>query len=132
VKIELLYFEGCPNHESFLPRLRELLGRAGVDEEIHLREIRSVEVAERERFLGSPTLRVDGRDVEPGAAARSDFGLKCRLYRTDAGVRGMPAHQWVLDAIGTAVTDGADRGSQLFGDLLDDEGERSDGHARRA
>jgi hypothetical protein len=107
VRIELLYFNGCPNHEAFLPRLRELLDQAGVDEGIHLRRVESAEAAERERFLGSPTLRVDGRDVEPAGAERSDFGLKCRLYRSDAGLTGVPAEQWVLDAIGGGVGNGA-------------------------
>jgi hypothetical protein len=100
VKIELLYFDGCPNHELLLPRLRDLLDHAGLDEEIHLRRVESLEAAESERFLGSPTLRIDGRDVDPGAAERSDFGLKCRLYRSDAGLTGVPAEQWILDAVG--------------------------------
>jgi hypothetical protein len=102
MKIELLYFDGCPNHEAFLPHLRELLDQAGVDEEIHLRRVESPEAAEHERFLGSPTLRVDGRDVEPGAVERSDFGLQCRLFRTDSGTSGVPPDGWVLDALGVA------------------------------
>jgi hypothetical protein len=54
---------------------------------------------ERERFLGSPTLRVDGVDVEPGAGDRTDFGLKCRVYRTAEGLSGCPADEWVLAAL---------------------------------
>jgi hypothetical protein len=102
VKIEVLYFDGCPNHEAVLPRLRKVLDHAGVDEEIRLRRVESPEAAERDQFLGSPTIRVDGRDVEPGAADRSDFGLKCRLYRTEAGLTGLPAEQWIVDAVGCA------------------------------
>jgi hypothetical protein len=59
--------------------------------------------AEQQRFLGSPTLRVDGRDVEPGAELRTDFGLKCRLYRTEEGFAGIPPDQWVLDALGRPI-----------------------------
>jgi len=55
--------------------------------------------AQSQRFLGSPTLRVDGRDVEPGAELRTDFGLKCRLYRTEDGFAGVPQDDWVLDAL---------------------------------
>jgi hypothetical protein len=80
--------------------VRRLLDHAGVAEEIELRRVESREAAERERFLGSPTLRVDGRDVEPGAAERRDFGLKCRIYRSEAGQSGAPADEWVLEAIG--------------------------------
>jgi hypothetical protein len=44
--------------------------------------------AEEERFLGSPSVRVEGVDIEPGAGERTDFGLKCRLYRTSEGQSG--------------------------------------------
>lgn len=98
-EIELLYFDGCPNHEAFLPHLRGLLDRAGIHEEVRLRRIHSPEDAARERFLGSPTLRIDGADVEPGASERTDYGMKCRLYRTDSGTAGIPADRWVLDAL---------------------------------
>ena len=55
--------------------------------------------AERERFLGSPTLRVDGVDIDPGVDDRSDYGLKCRLYPTEHGLRGAPPDEWVLHAL---------------------------------
>ena len=79
-RIELLYFEGCPGYESLLARLPPLVGDAA---ELELRRVTSPEEAEAERFLGSPTLRIDGEDVEPAAAERADFGMKCRLYRTE-------------------------------------------------
>lgn len=47
-------------------------------------------------FLGSPTVRVDGRDDEPDAASRRDHGLSCRLYRTPDGMQGTPPDEWVL------------------------------------
>lgn len=97
--IELLYFDGCPSHEAFLPRLRELLAQAGVDAPVLHRRVESDDAAHQERFLGSPTLRVDGVDVDPGAAQREDYGLKCRLYSTRDGLRGVPADEWVLDAL---------------------------------
>lgn len=96
--IEVLYFDGCPGHEALLPRLRDLLAQAGVETEVTLRRIDSAEAAERERFLGSPTLRIDGRDVEPGAEDRTDYGLQCRVYATEEGLRRMPADASVLAA----------------------------------
>lgn len=99
MKIEVFYFDGCPNHDALLPRLRELLADAAVASPIELIEVADAAAAQRERFLGSPTLRIDGRDVEPGAELRTDFGLKCRLYRTEAGFVGVPREDWVLDAI---------------------------------
>jgi hypothetical protein len=99
VKIEVLYFDGCPNHEALLPRVRELLDQVQVASCVELVDVPDDAAAQRERFLGSPTLRVDGRDVEPGAELRTDFGLKCRLYRTEDGFAGLPLDGWVLDAV---------------------------------
>jgi len=99
VTIELLYFDGCPNQEALLPHLEQLLRAAEIPTTIRLRRIANETAAQRERFLGSPTVRVDGRDVEPGAEERDDFGLKCRLYRTPAGLRGVPPDEWILDAL---------------------------------
>ncbi len=99
MKVELLYFEGCPSHDALLPRLRVLLEEAGHEGGVELRRVESPEAATAECFLGSPTLRVNGRDVEPGAAQRTDFGLKCRLYRTDAGLLGQPPAEWVASAL---------------------------------
>jgi hypothetical protein len=79
MRIEVLYFDGCPNHDRLLDRLPRLLEREGIDAEITLREVPDAERARRERFLGSPAIRVDGRDIDPAAASRSDYGLKCRI-----------------------------------------------------
>jgi hypothetical protein len=100
--IEFLYFDGCPNYERLLPHLQELLTRSGLHAEALQRKVETAEDAIAERFLGSPTVRVDGEDVEPGAAGRTDFGLKCRLYRTDAGLAGAPADELVLRALARA------------------------------
>jgi hypothetical protein len=99
VRLELLYFDGCPNHEALLPHLEQLLRAAGIPVGIGLQNVPDDTAAKRERFLGSPTVRVDGRDVEPGAENRDDYGLKCRLYRTGAGLRGAPLDEWILDAL---------------------------------
>lgn len=99
MKIELLYFDGCPSYEALLPRLQELLSTEGMVDDLELRRLESADDAERERFLGSPTVRVDGEDVEPGASSRTDFGLKCRLYRTYAGASPVPPERMIHDAL---------------------------------
>jgi hypothetical protein len=99
MRIELLYFDGCPSHEAFVPRLRALLARAGVSAPVEERRVMSDADAQRERFLGSPTLRIDGIDVEPDACERTDYGLKCRLYQTYDRLAGAPRDEWVLDAL---------------------------------
>jgi hypothetical protein len=105
MKVELLFFDGCPNHEALLPHLRELLSAGGADEtDVDLVRVEDAHTAEANRFLGSPTVRIDGRDVEPGADERSDFGLKCRLFATPGGLSGTPADEWVLGALERAGT----------------------------
>lgn len=102
MRVEILYFDGCPSHERVLPRVRELLAEGGVSEQVELRRVESLEAAEAERFLGSPTVRVDEADVEPGADGRSDFGLKCRLFRTSQGISATPPDEWLRAALGQA------------------------------
>lgn len=102
MKIEVLYFDGCPSHEALLPRLRELMAGMGVDAPVELRRVESPGAAARERFLGSPTLRIDGADVDPSATQRADFGLKCRLYPTEEGLRGQIPDQLVRAALKAA------------------------------
>jgi len=99
MKVELLYFDGCPHYEPLLVRLRELIGREGIDAEVELRRVATPEAAERERFLGSPTVRIDSCDVEPDCGDRDDFGLTCRLYRSEEGTSGTPPERWITAAL---------------------------------
>ena len=82
--------------------MREPVAAAAPGGEVELRAVESIEDAERERFLGSPTVRVDGLDVDPGAAKRYDFGLKCRIYRSDGEASPLPREQWIRDALSGA------------------------------
>jgi hypothetical protein len=62
-------------------------------------EVKTPEAAEELRFLGSPTIRVAGKDVEPGADERAEVQYACRLYRTPAGFSGTPDPEWVRQAL---------------------------------
>jgi hypothetical protein len=99
MRVEVLFFDGCPNYEAFLPHLRELVAASGVDTAVELVRVADSDTAEQKRFLGSPTVRVDGKDVEPGADRRTDFGLQCRLFRTAEGLSGTPSDEWLLAAL---------------------------------
>jgi hypothetical protein len=99
ITIELLYFEACPNHEAARKLVERVAHELGVKPEVRLVEIPDPEAAARMRFLGSPTIRVNGRDIEPSADERGEFVLACRVYRTAAGLRGEPAEAWVRDAL---------------------------------
>ena len=100
VEVEVLYFEGCPSYKRLLPRLRDLVTEAGGDpHRITLRAVETVEAADELRFLGSPTVRVDGAAVDPSAGSRNDFGVKCRLYRGGQGQSGTPPDEWIRAAL---------------------------------
>ena len=109
--IEVLYFDGCPNCEPIVSRIPKLLAEGGIDADVRLRTVRSEGHARRARFLGSPTVRINGHDVEPGADARTDYGLKCRLYRTSEGLAGVPEEAWIVDSLEryTSNPSGTDR-----------------------
>lgn len=102
-RIELLYFDGCPNHDLLLERIAGLLDGAGITTPLILRHITDVEDAQRARFLGSPSVRIDGSDIEPGADERNDYGLKCRIYRSADGLSGLPPDEWIIAALDAAT-----------------------------
>jgi hypothetical protein len=108
--VEVLYFDGCPNHGSAVALVERVANELGLQPLIRLVNVPDLESAAQQRFLGSPTVRVDGRDVEPAADDRSDFGLSCRVYRSASGFQGEPDEQWVRDALLAARgrEDGAD------------------------
>jgi hypothetical protein len=100
--VEILAFGGCPNAEPARELAQAAAAAVGVEAEIRVVDVPDVAAAERERFLGSPTIRVDGRDVEPGAEARTDHVFSCRVYRTDAGLAGLPDAAWLRAALARA------------------------------
>jgi len=97
--IEFLYWEGCPSHPEALELLRDVLATRGRDDEIELREVSSQADAEALRFPGSPTIRVEGRDVDPhGATARP--ALNCRIYRLpDGRISPVPSREQLEEAL---------------------------------
>lgn len=95
--IEILYFDGCPTYAALTPEIRRLAAAEGA--RVELTAIETPEEAERARFLGSPSVRVDGVDVDPGAGGRDDYGMKCRLYLTPDGHRPAPPAAWVSAAL---------------------------------
>ncbi|HEX5893313.1 MAG TPA: hypothetical protein VFY33_00650 [Solirubrobacterales bacterium] len=83
-RVELLWWRECPSWERALALLREAMNEAGMDPaRIEVREIDTDESAEREEFVGSPTIRIDGADVQPLEGAPA--GLACRVYRRRDG-----------------------------------------------
>jgi hypothetical protein len=99
-QVELLWWEGCPNWERALADLREAMAELGLDPDgIEVREVRGEQDAERESFVGSPTIRIDGQDVQP-PGPQEPLGLTCRVYRRrDGRISPLPDPDDVRDAL---------------------------------
>ncbi len=67
-------------------------------------------VAAKKRFPGSPTVRVDGVDVDPSYVDPGDYTPRCRLYRTSTGLRGTPEAAWIETAMAAAAAAAHDSG----------------------
>ena len=74
MKIEVLYFDGCPNHRLAVEQVRQLLGEEGVSAEVLEVNVSDESIAQKVGFLGSPSIRVNGLDVEPEARAAPSTG----------------------------------------------------------
>ena len=80
MRIDILYFEGCPNHLPTTELVRDLVRSLGLDATIREVEVRDAEEAARLRFFGSPTVQVDGEDVDPAVRTSLEFSFSCRMY----------------------------------------------------
>lgn len=105
MNIELLWFEGCPNHEAAEAVVRAVLAEHSADVPIRRVEVPDEATVNRVRFPGSPTVRVNGRDVDPefDPAACVDCTPRCRVYPTDAGLRGVPEQRWIEESVRAAL-----------------------------
>lgn len=97
--ITLLYFTDCPNWKTADERLRTLADERGDLTITHLR-VESPEEAERVKFLGSPSIQVDGVDLF--AESGSSVGWSCRRYRTPDGYAGAPTVEQLRSALAGA------------------------------
>jgi len=99
MRVEVLYFEGCPNHAPTIERVRSELVSRGLPKEIEEVEIHSQVEAETLRFLGSPSVRINGSDIELEARNLKSFGMSCRTYLEGTVRSGSPSS----DLIGRAL-----------------------------
>jgi hypothetical protein len=109
VRVELLYFVGCPNALLAFKELRSALRAYGRRVVIKRTKVWDQSHAVKLRFLGSPSLRVNSLEVEPQARRRTDFAFACRTYRSDGEIRPAPSREQIFRALKTAPRSTADR-----------------------
>ena len=98
MKVEILYFDGCPAYRTAEKVLKEVLADEGIEAEVDMVAVNTDGEARRLRFPGSPTIRVDERDLFP-APEREDWRRGCRVYATAEGMKGTPTAGMLREAL---------------------------------
>jgi predicted metal-binding protein len=93
--IDILYFEGCPNHAPTVERVREVVRDLHANAVLREIEVKDAEDAARLRFFGSPTVQIDGEDIDPAVRGRLDYSFSCRMY----GKAGTPSRELLEHAV---------------------------------
>ena len=109
MRVEVLFWAGCPSYPKALSDLREALVETGLDPDcVVVREVKSESDAAVERFVGSPTIRIDGVDVQP--PRDEPVGLTCRVYRRrDGRISPTPDPADLRDALYAASSISSER-----------------------
>jgi hypothetical protein len=101
--IEVLYVRDCPHYPATLALVERIQADLGIDAELRTSLIVDQAAADQARFPGSPTVWVNGRDVEPGSEPAIEYVVGCRLYRLEHRFAGQPEERWVREALVRAI-----------------------------
>ncbi len=98
MRVSFLYYEECPSHDLALERLREVMAEEGIPGGVEVFKVETEEQARELRFVGSPTIRVDGQDIDPPSDPR--YALTCRAYRLEDGrISPLPSEDMIRRAV---------------------------------
>jgi hypothetical protein len=98
MRVSFLYYEECPSHEQALERLRKVMAEEGISREVEVLEVETEDQARELRFVGSPTIRVEGKDIDPPSDSR--YVLTCRAYRLeDDRISPLPSRGMIRRAL---------------------------------
>lgn len=102
MKITFLYYEDCPSHDVALDRLQQVMVEEKVDAEVEIIKVETDAQAQRLRFVGSPTIRIDGRDIDP-VPSDAYYALTCRAYQLEDGrISPLPSPEMMRRALRSA------------------------------
>ena len=111
VRIEILARGDCPSRGMAIAVVERVVDETGVPAKVEVIDVETIAQATELGFLGSPTIRVEGRDVDRRPTGEAAVSLDDRVYRTSRGLSGWPDIAWVREAILLAVA-----GSKTNGD----------------
>lgn len=103
MKIELLYFDDCPNWQLSEQFLREAIDELKLEAEILLINVKDNNGAITNRFLGSPSIRINDKDLEIVEDHSTEYSMRCRRYRSDSEILGCPPKEMIVKALRLAV-----------------------------
>ena len=101
-RVELLYFDGCPNHHAAEVLIREVFLEEGLKPQVVRVPVETPDAALQERFLGSPTIRINGKDIDP-EGDDGQYALRCRVYRYNNRLSGVPDKEMVRNALRRSI-----------------------------
>jgi hypothetical protein len=104
MRVELLYIPDCPNYEAAARLLKEILHEHGLPHKIAEVSVTDFAKVETLAFPGSPTIRIDGKDVDTTFPERGYRGLSCRTYIVNGKRQGFPSHAMISLAIRAALS----------------------------
>ena len=99
MKIEILVFDGCPNIESTEKLVSETINELGIDANIEIVNVVDNDDAAAKRFLGSPSVRIDGKDLEVEEDELAQYAMRCRIYRDGDEQSGVPSKNLIVQKL---------------------------------
>jgi hypothetical protein len=97
MKIELFYFDGCPSWQMGLRNLKSALQLEGIKTDVQLVKVLDDVGAVKLKFLGSPSFRVDDKELWP--EEREMYTLSCRVYPSPQGIKGWPSVEMLQEKL---------------------------------
>lgn len=101
LNLRFLYSEECPSHDEALRRLQKVLEEECINAQIEVARVETIEEAKRERYPGSPTILIDGHDIDP--IDNPQYAPSCRAYRLEDGrISPIPSIEMIRKAVRVA------------------------------
>jgi hypothetical protein len=102
MKIAILVFDGCRNADATEKLVRETVSKLEIDASIEIIKVTNNEYAVAKRFLGSPSVRIDGKDLEVEEDELTQYSMRCRVYRQGDSQTGIPPKDLLVSALSMA------------------------------
>lgn len=99
MKITVVFTDSCPHQDEIRTLVNEAVADTGVEAELVMWSVGSADAAQADKVLGSPTIRVEGLDVEYAEREPDETSNGCRFYNTPAGWKPFPEKGMIIRAI---------------------------------